>query len=236
MDSKTFSEQFKVLLARQLVPEFCSDPKKGLQPSGFVWPKDDVSEEDCRYLIMALRANLILHVGQGKYRTPLNSASEQFFWEGPKGVQDRKFWLWLEPVITVGGLARLHFDFGWPKALIGTQSTAYAFDLFTRLSPEGPMHIACEVKKSTAEVRRLINLMREFGAAPDADEPPSGPKRNAWKKVDALRREPAPVLWVLGPNGLSVVFKVEQTGRLVNFVLADEGRLLWCNDLNHDGQ
>jgi hypothetical protein len=52
----------------------------------------------------------------------------------------------------VGGLARLHFDFRWPKELLGCQSKDWAFDLIATLPGKRVEHIACEVKKSSAEL------------------------------------------------------------------------------------
>jgi hypothetical protein len=125
----SFRAAFEKLLNDRLIPEFCACPIRQLDTASFKWSSVRVGEEDCRYFMMAWEAGIIQHIGRGLYRASLSAASEQFFWEGPKSLTPRPFTLWLEPIITVAGLARLHFDHGWPAHLIGTQSSDWAFDL-----------------------------------------------------------------------------------------------------------
>src|SRR5712664_1953376 len=44
-------------------------------------------------------------------------------------VATGKVTIWVEPIITVAVLSRLHFKWGWPKELIGTQSQKWEFDV-----------------------------------------------------------------------------------------------------------
>ena len=55
-------------------------------------------------------------------------AREQIFWEGLKSKPRRSITLWLEPIITIGMRARLHFEKGWPAESLGAQSKDWAFD------------------------------------------------------------------------------------------------------------
>lgn len=200
---------FETLLYDKLLPEFCSEPSRHLQVSSFRQESMRVSEADARYFLLAWRAGLIEHEGRGIYRAAMSSTGEQFFWEGPKAAKPRPFTLWLEPVITVAALARLHFDFGWPKDLIGCQSPDWAFDLVASLPDQFSEHIAGEVKRSSKEVDDLIAYMVGYGANPSATEPlESGKQRNAFKKVVALRKRRAPIFWAVGPDGDSRAFRV----------------------------
>jgi len=154
-------------------------------------------------------SDLIEHHGRGIYRAAKSKAGEQFFWEGPRAASPRMFTLWMEPVITVGGLARLHFDFDWPKESIGCQSQDWAFDLVAILPNQTNEYIACEVKKASREIDYLADAMQAFGRDPIAIEPRvPGKLRNAFKKVGALRSRKIPLFWALGPNGDSRVFRV----------------------------
>jgi hypothetical protein len=167
----------------------------------------------------AWHGGLISPVGRGLYRAICSAAGEQFFWEGPKRLEPRSFTLWLEPIITVAALARLHFDFGWPVDLIGTQSIDGAFDIVA-FSPfrRANEHIAGEVKKSEAEVEMLLLLMQEFGREPLIVAPTFGRQRNAYKKMAALRARNPPLFWAVGPAGYSRVFKLHYlNGGLVRF-------------------
>lgn len=186
-----------------------------MKPSGFRPPSVAVSESDCRDFIRAWEAGLICHQGRGLYKAPMSAAHEQFFNSGAKAAADRAFYLAIEAVITVAGLARLHFDHGWPAELLGTQSRNYAFDLVAYRASEAPLHIACEVKKTVRESDRLVALMNEFAVVPAAEAPASGARRNAWKKLEALVLERPAMFWVLGPGGHSAVFDLRDVeGRL----------------------
>jgi hypothetical protein len=119
--------------------------------------------------------------------------------------------LWVEPIITVAVLARLHFDLGWPRELLGTQSKDWAFDVTTYLSPDHKReHIAGEVKKSAAEMDRLVECMMRFGKVPSADwsVAPKGRELNALKKLQALRSRRPLLFWAVGPAGANCAFRM----------------------------
>lgn len=217
---------FLDLLHEVLIPEFCSHPGKGCEPSGFRPDSVRVSDEDARYFLMAYDAGLIEHQGQGHYRAAASAASEQFFWEGRRALGPRPFTLWLEPIITVAGLARLHFDHRWPKDRIGMQSADWAFDLVAFLSDGANEYVAAEVKKTTKEITELIELMKMFGMEPGLPEPRSGKARNAWKKMAALRRRRPPLFWALGPDGVSHAFEVScRSGDVIELLPTGEDAL-----------
>lgn len=174
---------------------------------------------------MAWNAGLIEHTDRGLYRAAKSGAREQFFWSGLKTPERRSFTLWLEPVITIGGLGRLHFDHRWPREQIGCQSNDYAFDLVTYLPDTSTIYIAGEVKKTDGEIDVLLALMSRFGLDPDAPYPSAGKERNASKKVTSLRTGHAPVFWALGPNGRSEVFQVHYDGPIIRFEPLDETAL-----------
>jgi hypothetical protein len=204
---------FEDLVYNRLIPEFCSDPGRNLDASGFRAESLKISEEDARYFLLAWQAGLIEHQGRGVYRAAQSGANEQFFWEGLRSERPRRFTLWLEPVITVGGLARLHFDFNWPSNLIGCQSKDWAFDVVAMLPGRNGEFIAGEVKKSSQEVDDLLAFMTKFARHPTMEEPNKPAKeRNAFKKVSALRARQAPLFWALGPNNDSRVFQVSYQG------------------------
>jgi len=117
----------------------------------------------------------------------------------------------VEPVITVATLARLHFDLGWPKELLGTQSKDWAFDVTTYLSPDHENeYIACEVKKSVAEIDQLVELMSRFGKVPSPERivTPKARELNAFKKLQALRARRPPLFWAAGPASVGSAFSI----------------------------
>lgn len=201
--------QFDSVLHNELIPHFCSDTLRDCDLAGFRDNGLRVADVDARDFMRAWKGGLIEHQGRGRYRAPKNAAAEQFFWSGPKQSKPRTFTLWHEPIITVAALARLHWDFGWPVSLIGTQSSDGAFDLVAFNRDSDSEHIAGEVKKTAGELDALVRGMQEFGSNPNMSVPPSGKSRNAYKKVAGLRARRAPIFWAIGPGGYTAVFRVE---------------------------
>lgn len=211
MTESDFQGSFRKLLHDELIPQFCSDPLRNCDVNGFQHGTAHVADIDVLDFMRAWTGGLIHHEGRGLYRASRSAASEQFFWTGPRKSTPRTFSLWHEPVITVAALARLHFDFMWPKSLIGTQSCDWAFDLVAFPHESDCEQIAGEVKKSVAEVETLIRLMKEIGSNPELAAPLPGKALNAYKKVVGLRARKAPIFWAVGPNKCSHVFHVHYT-------------------------
>lgn len=205
-----WKSEFDRVITDRLIPEFCDNPKKSFTPESFKSETlEKVSEYDARYFLMAIKAGLVEHQGCGHYTAPLSQTFEQFFWEGPKAVQPQRFTLWVEPIITVAGLARLHFDHGWPRCLLATQPRGWAFDLAAFHPDSQTILIACEVKKTSKEIEDLLAFMGDFARNPAASEPKTGKVRNAYKKILGLRKHQPQFFWALGPNCHSEVFQVE---------------------------
>lgn len=215
--------EFERVLDNELIPQFCADPGRQCDKSRFRRESIRVAEIDARDFVRAWRGGLIKHQQRGLYRAPKSAASEQFFWTGPKLPVPRSFTLWLEPIITVASLARLHWDFGWPADLIGTQSSDWAFDLVGFRSGSENEYLAGEVKKSAAEIDQLVEFMRQFGRDPSIGVPTSPKACNAYRKLAALRARRAPIFWAIGPGGISRPYRVEYAPEaMVNLVPADE--------------
>ena len=212
------SQAFRDLIL--LLPTFCNDPSRGRGCEGFKEDWTKVTEKDAADFLSALDAGLIEHVGRGLYRAPKSHASEQFFWEGNKNISPRPVTLWVEPIITVAVLYRLHFKWGWPKNLLGTQSKKWDFDVIAyRASDLSNEYVACEVKKTVAELDQLVELMGRFSAVRDLrDAPKSKREENAFRKLTGLQERRAPIFWAVGPNGANKVFRMTYT---------DGGALTW---------
>ncbi len=213
-------EPFKDRVLGDLLPKYCDDPSRGCGSSGFKPDWSKITLLDARDFLRALDANLVEHVGRGEYRAPRSSAKEVFFSPGWKKFTPRPFFLWIEPIITVAALARLHFEYGWPSEFLGTQSLDWAFDLVAYNRPDlKNEHVACEVKKSTSELDRLVKLMLQFAANNvQCEASMSDLEKNAFRKLTALRKRKVPVFWALGPGGTNYVFQMLYgEGDLVTF-------------------
>lgn len=196
-----------------------------MQVSGFVSASNRTTEIDAADFLRGWNAGLCAHKGRGQYIVGQAKVHEQFFWSGTKQPENRSFTLWMEPVITVAAIGRLHLDFGWPVAALGSQSKDWAFDIVARKS-DSSLRIAGEVKKSRAEVDDLIDLMARFAGDPSAQLPGPGKMRNAFKKVASLRAYSADLLWIVGPDRYEFVFEMRQSeGGTIGFATVSLGAL-----------
>lgn len=200
--------RFETLVRETLAPYYCTNPRLGFEPDGFDADRKIPDPVDVAHFLRAWDLGLLRPLGEGRYGSVRGSASETLFWEGRKADSPRRFWLWLEPLITFGGLAKLHDEFGWPIEMIGTQSPDYAFDIVAYPDATDVERIAGEVKKSRREVDQLLEMMVEYGGKPDASALAGEKGRNAYKKVEGLRARRAPVFWALGPAGYNRTFSV----------------------------
>ena len=198
-----------------LLPQFCNDRSRGWGCEGFKEDWKKVTEKDAADFLLALDAGLIEHQGRGLYQAPKSLASEQFFWSGRKSILPRPVTLWVEPIITVAALSRLHFKWGWPKELIGTQSRNWEFDVTAyRASNLSNEYVACEVKKTVAEQDQMVELMQRFSTDRDAgDALKSSKEINAFRKLKGLQARRASIFWALGPNGANRVYRMTYTDR-----------------------
>lgn len=200
-------ENFRDRVLRVLLPEFCNDPARNYDIAGFKPNFEKVHALDAEGFLKALDSKLVRLEGR-LYWAPQSRAGEQFFWDGTRNKVPRTIAIWVEPVITVAAIARLHFDFGWPQELLGLQSAKWEFDAAAYLPGDlKNEYIACEVKKTAGELRTLIELMHRYGAcAPCSVE---GAKEvNAYNKIRGLRARRASIFWAAGPGGIGSVFQV----------------------------
>lgn len=214
-DVNPASRAFQERILNDLLPTYCNDPSRAWGAAGF---KDDcgkITEVDAADFLRGMDGELAKHEGRGLYRAPRSRAREQFFWPGAKKTVPRTRTLWAEPIITVAVVARLHFDLGWPKELIGTQSLDWAFDVTAYLSIDSKIEfIACEVKKSVREMNQLVEHMIRFGTASSVDQlvAPKDKELNAFRKLRALRRRKPPLFLAVAPGGIGRAFSVQYPG------------------------
>lgn len=210
------SEAFKDRVLNDLLPAFCNDPARNYDMAGFKANFRDVHEADADAFLKALDARLVQLDGN-MYRAPRSCAREQLFTEGRKKTIPRPITIWVEPIITIATLSRLHFDFGWPKELLGTQSSDWAFDVIAfRREQSASEHVACEVKKTEKELSFLIQWMCAFGASPSRAAT-NDREDNAYRKVVALKARQIPLFWAVGPGRSGTAFRASypDDGRVV---------------------
>lgn len=213
--------KFRERLYEELLPQFADDPSRGYGRDGFRDNSAQISEVDARDFLRAIDGKLVRHLGRGIYSASMSSATEQLFWEFEKAVTPRPYAIWLEPIITIAAVARMHFDHGWPVDLIGTQSKKGEFDLVGYLDIEArDEHLAGEIKKSPGEVASLLTNLASLSGSSFIEPDGSATRRNSIKKYNGLVERRAKVFWVLGPGGLQHVFRV--TGLNENRIVLTE--------------
>lgn len=211
------------------LPNFCNAPERGYGVDGFKDSSiDKLTEHDAYWFLRAIELEIVTEE-LGFFTAPLSKAKEQIFWQGLKSKVPRPVTLWIEPVITIGALAILHQQYGWPINRLGAQSITWAFDMVGYGKNREDEVLACEVKKTVSEIDTLIKLMQLYSNQCDLDVVPAGKERNAFKKVIGIRRAWPPVFWALGPNNYSLVYKVVRTTD-DNFILEEADKtVLNCN-------
>jgi len=161
------------------------------------------------WFLRALKAKYVSEEN-GFFTSELSKAKEMILWAGSTSDHPRKIYLWLEPVITIGAVARLIDNYQWPQSQVGLQSRApWPFDLIGYDTDRETELLACEVKKSVRECQRLLEEIKHFSAQPPlAEEPRKSVVRNAYRKVVGIRRSWPVVFWAVGPGGKDNVFEV----------------------------
>ncbi|MCF7532284.1 hypothetical protein [Pseudomonas petrae] len=106
---------------------------------------DKLSEVDARDFIDAVDSGLVTHQA-GAFEAACSNAKKYLFWEGATSVSPRRLTLWLEPVITIAGLRRLHHRYGWPHA-------SYAFDFVGYQADQKTELAVCEAKPTQRAVQ-----------------------------------------------------------------------------------
>ncbi len=217
----TSKHEFAERLLSGWLQSFCNARDESLRPDGFVTDNlEKLTEFDAKWFLRAIDAGYVREM-HGFFLSELSAAKEQILFGGLKADHSRKIHLWLEPIITVGALARLIEEFQWPQSQVGLQSKApWPFDLMGYGLDQETELLACEVKKSEREINRLLDEMTRFSAQPQlAEEPKNSTTKNAYRKVVGIRRSWPDVFWALGPNRMDRVFKVARVPNTDNFSL-----------------
>lgn len=202
------------------LPSFCNATHRNYSLQGF---KDtsitNLNEFDAGWFIKAVDSCLVSE-SNGFFSAPQSKAKEQIFWEGRKAINPRPITLWIEPIITIGALARLNEEFKWPTENLGAQSKTWAFDLVCYDHTYRNEHIVCEVKKNTQEIIDLLYFMLLHCLKNPLNTEPANPKeRNAYRKIQGIRRTWPSIFWAVGPRGESHVFHIRRDGHSQRFYL-----------------
>lgn len=163
-----------------------------------------LSAADASDCLLAIEERIVVDVGRSLYRARRASAGESLFWEGHRNKNPRAITFWMEPAITFAALARLHLNYGWPADLIANQPAKWAFDVAAHKPGRvGGYQILGEIKKTVPEADRLIQGLERAAESNSA----AGLTKNVSKKWESLQAAMPDVLWVVGPDRFSAVFR-----------------------------
>ena len=175
---------------------------------------DALSDVDAGWFLRAVREGHVVEEGEF-FSSGLAGAKEKILWSDAGVGGARRAHLWLEPVITIGALARLAEEYRWPRDRVGLQSKApWPFDLMGYGADRETEVLACEVKKAPREIDVLVRDMTRFAAIPPLpQDPDSSTPRNAYRKVVGIRRTWPDLFWALGPAGYGKLFEIARAER-----------------------
>lgn len=213
-------EKFTQRLYDDWLPSFCGAPHRNYSSAGFKESSiKKLREYDAHWFMRAVDSQLVRE-SDGFFMAPRSMAKEQIFWQGAKNKNPRPVTLWVEPVITIGALARLNEQYGWPASNLGAQSKTWAFDLVCYETSSAGELICCEVKKQPAEISELLKYMHAHSTEPVQEhEPTDAKERNAYRKVQGIRSSWPSYFWALGPSGKGQAFQVQREHESQNFSL-----------------
>jgi len=225
---------FTSRLYAEWLPNFCNAPHRNYSVDSFKEKSiSSLSEFDAHWFLKAIDAGLVTET-EGFFTAPLSKAKEQIFWQGIKSKKPRPITLWVEPIITIGALARLNIEFGWPIEKLGMQSKTWAFDLVGYGSTSDDEQMVCEVKKDSKEIDALLKFMNFHSPKdPMRQEPINSKERNAYRKVQGVRRTWPALFWALGPNGKGKVFSIRRNQKSQRFYLDDVQDSFLNHNQNH---
>ena len=209
-------EDFWRRIYEEWLPAFCH--ARDYDPAGFRPEAKKLHESDLRDFLRAINHKVVAVDADNNFRASRSNVAEHIFWEGSSRISPRPISLWIEPIITVAAIARLHLDYDWPVTALGMQSVDWAFD-FMAYQPNDLDHefIAGEVKATSRELDRLQANLRNCCIAGDHDCLGAKPdQRNAHKKWLGLMRSRAPLFWAVGPASESRVFDVRYNGNSIS--------------------
>lgn len=208
---------FTKRLNEEWLPDFCSHRNHSTQ--GFSSASIAKLTEHDAYWFMRTIDEKLVEIDRGCFTVTRSAANEQIFWEGKRSCDPRPITLWIEPVITIGTVGRLHNEFGWPIDKLGMQSKTWAFDL-VGYDVAGNERLACEVKKDRREIDLMMAHIQEYSAIGKLDTEPTNPKaRNAYRKVKGIRRSWPTWFWALGPAGYGGVWRIDRISNTETFAL-----------------
>jgi hypothetical protein len=219
-------QEFWRRLREEWLPAYCNDPKRRYAIEGFDAGSKTVSEQDARDFLRAIDQKVVSVDSGGRFRMPQSKTHEVLFWEHSTLISPRPITLWLEPIITIAAVSRLHLDFGWPIDCLGMQSADSAFDLTSFKPPDFENeYIAGEVKDSAKQLDRLLAHMNQCCAEGDSECSAPKTRKNAHRKVVGLKRCRAPIFWAIGPGG---------DGRVFEVAYGDDGRIVLSQSLKEN--
>jgi hypothetical protein len=114
----------------------------------------------------------------------------------------------VEPILSIGVVARLVETFGWPAQAIGTQMDKGAFDLSIYSGFSSVPAVQCEIKVRATEVDAMAAY---FLSVLNSAKPPEERHKNWNRKLGSIVAQPPKLVWLLAPGQYERVFRVDAT-------------------------
>lgn len=170
---------------------------------------NDFHKDEAEWFLRAMDAGIVVVSDTGYCSFPGihrhgTKPTEAFLFSSNTG----KF-SWREYITQVGSLARLEFEYGWPRLQLGLDPKDWKFDCAGFAAPESErMLLAVETKKSAKELRKTLKEL-ELVSTMSSENKLYSPARktDGLKKYQGLQKEKPLYLLMIAP-GLKVALKL----------------------------
>jgi hypothetical protein len=174
-----------------------------------------IPDSDIEWFFRTLSFGVLTELPNGDFRAPRPGATERLYWHGSTKERPVLVSISIEPVISIGAIARLIDTLGWPAECLGLQTGKWGFDLTCYAPHSDTVVMQCEVKTSERDVDRMCQYFEarlNGTGSPDIAKPAQ--RKNWDAKLAELNSTRPEILWALGPGGYERVYRVERSDTL----------------------
>jgi len=177
-----------------------------------------IPETDIHWFFRVLDLGILRELPNGDFHSPRPGAAERLYSHGDSSKCPVPVGISIEPVISLGAMARLIETFGWPSECLGVQAGSWGFDLTCYAPGSEKVILQCEVKTKERDIERMCAYFEaRLNGANEAGQASPTQRKNWDAKLAELASTGAQLLWALGPGGFERVYRVVTHG-------ADGGR------------
>lgn len=175
---------------------------------------DKLADIDVQNFFRSIEVGGIRDCGDGHLALARDGCRLRMFDHGLKGGARQTAKVSVEPILSIGVVARLVEMFGWPAQAIGTQMDKGAFDLSIYAGSSTVPAVQCEIKVRASEVDAMADY---FLSVLNAGKPLEERHKNWNRKLNSIAVQPPKLVWLLAPGQHERVFRLDAPGSTLRF-------------------